>query len=206
MCIVSSDKVLNITIHNQYSGLELISPVYFSDGTTYRVSPSQQTDASNTMVTSFGIDPRRKDFKCVSLYELQRKYVTETDNQSDNSTISIENTATYMYLLVAWVVKDYVHKFCACLIEFTDDFTWDEDKLWTLYEEYNDQFYMDYEPRVITWSMNDDVVVKMKLDVKYGSDYELDIVIFEGAWEGDMKESIKINPKRLVLSLPMFLY
>jgi hypothetical protein len=203
MCTVSFEKVLNITVHNQYPSLELTSPVYFSTNTTNCVPPSRQTDTDSIMKTSFRIDYKQKDLKCVSLYKLQRKHATKIDNQHDSSTISIENTTTNMYLLVAWVADDYDHKFHVCLLECTDDFAWDEDKLWSLYEECNDQFHMDDISKIIIWSIHGNAIMKTKLEVSYGSEYELDIVISEGNRKDDMKEPMKINPKRLVLSLSL---
>jgi hypothetical protein len=203
--------VLSINVHNHYSGLELTSSVYFSDGTTYCVPPSQQTGTGSTMKTRFGIDSRQKNFKCVSLYKLQRKYTTKADNQSDNSTASIANTATDMYLLAGWVAKNHDYNFCVCIIELTDDFTWDEDKLWALYREYEDQFhmdyklYMDYNLDSTTWLMSDNTLMKTKPDVTYGLEYKLDIIIFEGTMVRNMKDSMKINPTRLVSSLSSML-
>jgi hypothetical protein len=205
MHTVSFDKTLNITIHSQYPSLELTSSVCFSDSATYCVPPNQQTNTGNTMETSFRIDLKQKDLKCISLYKLQRKYATKTDNQSDNSTPSIENTVKSIYLLVAWIAEDYDHKFCTYLIEFTDDFTWNEDKLWSLYNDYNDQFHMDDRPRIITWLMHGNAVMKTEIDVTYGSDYKLDITISKGIRKDDMKDPMKIDPKRLVLSLPIFI-
>jgi hypothetical protein len=205
MYIVSFDKVLRMTIHNQYLNLELTSLVCFSDGAIYCVSLSQQTDTSDIVETSFGIDLKQRDLKCVSLYKLQRKHATKTDNQSDNSAASSEDTAKDMYLLVAWVTKDYKHEFYTHLMEFTDDFTWDEDKLWVLYKEYNDQFRMDDTCSTITWLMHGNAVIKMVFDITYGSDYKLDIIMSEGNKEDDMKEPMKIDPKRLVLSLYIFI-
>jgi hypothetical protein len=203
MCIVSFEKALNITVHNQYPSLELTSPVYFSDGTTYCVYPNQQTYTGNIMETSFGIDFRQKDLKCVSLYKLQRKRATKTDNQPDNSIASMENTEANMYLLVAWVAKDYEHTFCVCLVEFTDDFVWDEDKLWALYNDYNDQFHIGNESRIITRFLHGGKVMRIRYEATYGSDYKLDIVISEGNREDDTEDPIKIDLKRLVLSSPM---
>jgi hypothetical protein len=205
MCIVSFEKTLHIIIHNQYPSLELMPPVYFSDGAAYCISPNQRIDTGNTMETSFGIDSRQKDLKCVSLYKLQRKHTTETNNQPNNNTTFVENTATNTYLLVAWVAKNYDRNFCVCLVEFTDDFAWDEDKLWALYMKYNDQFHMGYEPDTITWSMHDNTVVKTKIGIIYGSDYKLDVVISEGIRKSNMKKPMKIDPKRLVLSLSMLI-
>jgi hypothetical protein len=205
MCTISLDKALNITIFNQYPNLELKFPVYFSNETTYCVPPNQQADTGNATKTSFGISYKQEDFKCVSLYKLQRKNVTKSDNRSDNSTASADNTATNMYLLVAWIIENYDHKFCVWLIECTNDFTWDEDKLWALYSEYNDQFHMNDEHRIITWSMHDNAVMKTKLDITYGPDYQLDIIISKETREHSMLKPTKIDPKRLVLSLSMLI-
>jgi hypothetical protein len=202
MCTVSFDKALNITICNQYSGLELISPLYCSMNTTCYVSPSQQADTGNAMKVDFGIDIKQKDVKCALLYKLQRKCTGETNNQTD-SIASIKHTATNRHLLVVWAVEDSYNRFYACLIEYADDFIWDKDKLWALYREYNDQFCKDYKSDIITWLMHDGTVMKMKLDVTYGSYYKLDIIISEGSWEHDMERPVEIDLKRLVLSLPM---
>jgi hypothetical protein len=131
MRIISFDveKVLNITIHNIYPGLELMSPLYCSNDTTCHLSPNQQTDIGTIMKASFRIDPKQKDFKGALLYKLQRKYVNRDDNLPSSSTASIKNTVANVYLLVIWDVKNHSHRFCACLIECTNDFIWDEDKL-----------------------------------------------------------------------------
>jgi hypothetical protein len=207
MHVVSLDikKALNITIRNQYPGLELTSPVYSSNGTTCYVSPSRQTDDGNTIEASFGIDSKQKDFKCALLYKLQRKHATKTDSQPNTSMASIEDTATGMYFLIAWDVEDNNHKSCVCLIDCDDDFAWDEDKLWALYRRYNDQFYTSYKSDIITWLMYDGSAVKTRLDATYGSDYKLDIVISEGTREDDVKEPMKIDPKRLVLPLSIMI-
>jgi hypothetical protein len=187
MHIISFDKeALNITICNLYPNLELTSPVYCSNGTTCHVSPSQQADISNTIFVSFGIDSRQRNVKGAVLYKLWRKYTTKTDDLTNNA---IEDTAPNMYFLVAWSLEYGDHKFYACLIECTDDFTWDEDKLWALYKEYNDQFYEYYDYNPITWLIHGDAVIKTKF----------------GTWKYFMEEPMKIDPKRLVLSLPMMI-
>jgi hypothetical protein len=188
-------KSLNITIYNEYSGLELTSPVYFSTSTVYCVSPTQQTEIDYTVEISFGMDSKQDDSKCALLYKLQRKHATKTDNQHNNSnTLSIEGTETSIYLLVVWDVK-YQHS-CVCLIECTNDFTWDEDKLWALYREYNKEFYEDYQFRTITWLMNNGEVMETSPRLAYESDYKLSIFIFKEDEKDDMKRPMKIDPKR----------
>jgi hypothetical protein len=198
-------KVVNIAIHNLYSGLELTSPVYCNNGATCHVPPSQQIDAGNTMVVSFGMNSRQEDFKGALLYKMQRKYSTRTGNQPNNSTTSIEDIPKNIYLLVVWDVKNYYNSFHIYLIEYTDDFTWDEDKLWALFREYNEQFRKDYQFNINAWLLHDGTVMKTRLDITYGFDYKVDIVMSEDAGKYLMAKPIKIAPKRLVLSSPILI-
>jgi hypothetical protein len=179
----------------------LTSLVYFSTGTTQYVSPSQQTDVGTIIETDFGIDSKRRDFRGALLYKLQRGDTTKTGNYPNNSTAFIENTATYIYLLVVWDVRHYDDGFYAFLIECASDFTWDEDKLWALHKEYGDQFCEDYDYSPITWLIHGGVVTKIRRDVTYGSNYKLEIVISEGIEDCDPEKPIQIDPERLVLSL-----
>jgi hypothetical protein len=201
MCTISFDKeALNITIYNQYPGLELASPVYCSNGTECHVSPSQQM---NTIEASFGIAFRQRNFKGALLYKLQRKHASRADNQPSTSTASIKDATTSIYLLVSWNVGDYNREFRVCLIEYVDNFVWDEDKLWALCDRCIYQFYVPYESNVITWSMKDGSVIKTKRSVTYGLDYKLDISISRGIWE--VEKPIEIDPKRSVLPLSMLI-
>jgi hypothetical protein len=207
MCIVSfnTKEMLNITIYNQYSGLELMSPVYCSNGTTSHLFPSQRTGTGNTMKASFGIYPKQHYFNGALLYKLQRKHTTKTNRQSNNSKAPIEDKAISIYLLVAWNVKDYKHKFCVCPIECTDDFTLDEDVLWALHKKYANRFYANYKARIRTWLMHGSAVLKTRWNIKYGSDYKLDIIISKGTRSHEMKKPIRIDSERSVLSLLMLI-
>jgi hypothetical protein len=206
MCTVSSDiKALDITVHNQHPSLELTSQVYFSNGTACHVSPSRQTDTVSTMVASFETDSRKEAFEGALLYKLQRKHANGAGKQSNSSVTSIENTETSVHLLVVWDIDDDHHIFCICLVEYVDDFNWDEDKLQALYWEYIERFYEFYDSNTITWLMRNGTVMKTRRDITYGSDCKLDIVLSEGTWEYGLEEPIKINPKRLVLPLSMLI-
>jgi hypothetical protein len=206
MHAVSFDKeALNITIHNQHPDLELTSPVYCSKNAICSVPPNQKTDADSTMEASFGIDSKQKDVKGALLYELQRKYATRIDDQSNSSIVSIKDIVTNIHLFVAWFVEGCNHRFCICLIEFTGDFIWDEDKLWTLYKGYSDQLYENYKSDIITWLMHDGTIMKTRRVITYRSDYKLDIIISEGTGKYNVEEPIKIAQKRLVLSSLMLI-
>jgi hypothetical protein len=215
MYIASFTKeALRITVHNLYRGLELISPVYFSNGTTCHIFPSRQTNASTIMETRFGMDSKQKYFKGALLYKLQRKYAIITDDQSDSSTTSIEDIATNMYFLIAWDIRDHNHIFRVCLIECIDDFIWDEDKLWTLCQKYSRRFYENYKSDRITWLIHGNAVMKTRFEVTYGLDYRLNIIIPEGermkiiskgTRKYNMKEPMKIYPKKSVSPLLMLM-
>jgi hypothetical protein len=217
MCTVSSDikEALNISIHNLHPDLELTSPVYFSNGTTCHVSPSQQTYIGTIMETSFGIAFMQKDFKGALLYKLQRNYPIKTGDLPDNSITFIEDTTTNIYLLVAWNTENAWRDFYACLIECDNDFLWDEDKLWALHCRYDDKFYLGFhfievmtrlgKPGIATWLIHGGTIMKARFNVTYGPDYKLDIVIYEGTGKYDMKSPVKIDQKRLVLPLPILI-
>jgi hypothetical protein len=197
MYAVSFDKeALNMKIHNLYPDLGLTYPIYCSNGTICRVSFSQQMDR---VEAGFGIAFRQKNFKGVLLCKLQRKHAAGTDNQH-SSTAPIEDIAENICLLVVWNVRDHDHGFRVCLIECDDDFAWDEDKLWALYFQYNDQFRKGYKSNINAWLIHDNAVMKTKCDTTYGADYKLDIIISEGARERNVEEPIKIDTERLVLS------
>jgi hypothetical protein len=200
----SFDKeALNITIRNLHPGLELISPVYCGDGAVCYAFPDQQTGIDNITEASFGITSKKENFKGLLLYKLERKHTTKTDNQLNSDTASIEDTAPKIYLLLAWDLGHPLHKSPVCLIECTDDFTWDEDSLWALYRDYNDEFYMKYESDIITWATNSGTVIKTKRGIVYEPDHELDVVLSEGIEKYNIEKPMKIDPKRSVFSFPI---
>jgi hypothetical protein len=159
------------------------------------------------METSFRLGPKQHYPECVLLYKLQRKQTDGTGNQLDSSTASIKDATANTYLLVicddGWKLVNY--GFYVYLIGCTDDFTWDEDKLWIFYKGYKEKFYKNHKDNIITWLMNDGTLLKTKFDITYGSDYKIDIVISEGTGKYDMEEPRKIDPKRLVLPLSVLI-
>jgi hypothetical protein len=213
MCIVSFYKeALNITIHNQCPKLELLSLVYFCDGTACHVPPIQQIGTDKKMEASFGINSKQQVVQAAFLYKLQkdhlsrlplemRRKITEgTDNQLDSSATSTNDTTPNIYLLVACYIGWHEYGFYACLIECANDYTWDENKLWVFYREYRKEICKNCKDKINTWLMNDGTLIKTKLDVSYGSDYKLNIVISEGTRIYNMKKPLQFDLKRLVLS------
>jgi hypothetical protein len=153
------------------------------------------------MKACFGIVSMQKAFKGVLLYKLQRKYATRSGDHPNSNTAFVENTATNIYLVVIWGVINGHDEFRIWLRECTDNFTWDEDKLWVFYEKFCFRpSYILYHKQ-IPWLMRGDTVIKIRHDMTYGSDYKLDIVISEETGKCVMRKSMKIDPERLVLLL-----
>jgi hypothetical protein len=188
-------EVVRITIYNLYPDLELASPVYFSNGAACHVSPNQQIDTNNTMKASFGVGFKQKRFKGTLLYKLQRKRATEPGNHLDIDIASIKDIEESIYFLVCWSVSSYGHDFCVRLIECDNDFAWDEDKLVALNDRYWRELRKDYKSSIMTWLMNDGTLMQTRLNVTYGLDYDLNIVISEGTWKRKMLEPITVNSK-----------
>jgi hypothetical protein len=157
------------------------------------------------MKAIFGIYSKHEDFSGALLYKLKRKHTTEAGDCLSRSAAHIKNTAANMYLSVAWDIKNSDNIFRVCLIECANDFTWNAAKLQALYRKYNSQIHSECRPSIVTWLMHDNTVMKTKLDVIYGSDYKLNLVLSKGARKGNMKRSIQIDPRRLVLLLSMLI-
>jgi hypothetical protein len=196
-------EALHINICNLYPGLELTSPVYCSNSTCH-ISPSQQTCFGITSA-SFGVASNQMTVKGALLYKLRKKYTTKTDNLPNSNTTSVENTKTNTHLLAVWDIGDDGHKFYVCLIEFTNDFAWDEDKLWALLHQYDDQFYKNYNYITGRWLIHDNQGLKTRCNITYELDYKLNIVLYEGTGQYFIDKPVKINPKRSVLSLSMLI-
>jgi hypothetical protein len=152
------------------------------------------------MVASFRID-NRSEFKGLLIYKLQRKYIARTDNRFNDSTISIVDTATNLYLLVVWDAECHFRSSRVYLIEYANDFTWNEDELWAFYRDYKHELFMRYRYGTVTWLTNSGAVVRTRLDITHGSDYKLDIILSEGTRKYSMEETIKFGLERLVMPL-----
>jgi hypothetical protein len=212
MYIASFHKeALNINIYNQHPSLELTSPVYFCDGTACHVPPTQEPDTVVVMGASFGIGSKQENVHAAFLYKLQddysgltlkaqRKIAKRTDNQLNSSAASTNDTTPNTYLLVICYIGWHEYGFYACLIECANDYTWDENKLWLFYREYRKKICKNCKDKINTWLMNDGTLIKTKLDVSYGSDYKLNIVISDGTGIHNMKKPLQFDLERLVLS------
>jgi hypothetical protein len=146
-----------LIIHHQFPGIELVSPLYYSDGICY-LPPDQRIDAGSSMKAGFHIDIGDESI-CALMYTLQRKHT----NQYNEDTISKEE-ARFIQLVVIWKANIFeVFYLFSHLIEYDKDCVWDEDKL-TKLVRHHESSDIQYSPIEDTWLMHDDTVLMIRLD------------------------------------------
>jgi hypothetical protein len=154
-----------MTIGNQCTNIELISPVYFTKDAMCHILFPQHVDFKSITKTNFITGVDRDTFGGALLYCLQRK----------------ENTLTSTQLLVIWGCRSnknslytlYSH---AWLIEHESVLVWDKDKLKVLYDKYDEHWYTKFDTKI--WLLNDNTKLKTDCKVLYGG-YGMEITISE---------------------------
>jgi hypothetical protein len=75
--LVDTTSKVELIIHPQFPGIELVSPVYYSDGAICYPSPDQKVDAGFTTQTSFNIDPDGDESIGALMCKLQRMNIDQ---------------------------------------------------------------------------------------------------------------------------------
>jgi hypothetical protein len=168
-----------VTIHNQCSNTELAKPVYFSNGAVCPQLSNQQIDIGAKMRASFEINATQDEFEGALLYKLQRY----SNSQYNMDTLAIEtnkNETTHIYMLAIWKVKDFKPFAHVVLVEHTEEFTWNEDRLRKLYDKNNDWLREHDDIISDVWLIDDNMTLKMSFKVRGSKgNFELSIFISE---------------------------
>jgi hypothetical protein len=173
-------KRMVMTVHNQCSGIELVSPVYFCNCETYYEYPVKRTGLSAMMKIDFRFDPNQDELKGILICEMQRKGNTKSDRQLNTDITfneAIEGTSRMMRLLAVWKIKRFgEHKVHIILVECDNKLVLNEDKLEKLYDKVNDIF-LEYNPS--KWLMSDNTVLGTSYMITREEGTELNIRISE---------------------------
>jgi hypothetical protein len=219
ICVVSLilHGTMDITVHNQYSDIELALPVYFYDGGTCCEHPVERMDAEVMIKVgfTFGLD---KLSGGILMYKAQRN--TQSDHQSSTDTIStevVEDTSKVMQLLVVWKIDSFREpKVNVVLVEHENELVLNEDKLAQLYSKVNnmplsynrEEIIFDYDSddpsfdsSRRTWLMCDNTVLATTHKVVHEGGHELRIAISQGIKGEDTMRPIWIDSERQVSSL-----
>jgi hypothetical protein len=183
--------LLELIIHHQFPGIELVSPLYYSDGATYYILPNQRVDGGFTMRTYLMIDLSRSEFTCALMYRLKRK---NTD---------AFNEATCTQLVMIWNINKFKGSHLVPrLIEHDKDQVWDVDRLMELAKCYESSD-MQHDSIEETWLMHDNTVLMISLNVTRGAWHKLEMTISETSIKDDTQRPLYIDMDRWVLMTMM---
>jgi hypothetical protein len=172
-----------MTIYNQYSNIELASPVYSHNCETCCEYPVERTDTDSTMKIDFRFNRDQNEPRGILVYTIQRKEAMKTDHQSSISTIYtkvMEEASKKMKLVVAWKVEHFRRpKVRIVSVEYDNELILDEDKLAQLYDKvYN--IPSGHDSSRYTWLICDNAALLVEYEVARKGDLELKITISEG--------------------------
>jgi hypothetical protein len=171
---------VKLIIHHQFPGVELVSPVYGSDGAECCLLPDQKVDVDSMMQTDFDIDPTQEESIGILMYKLQRKYTGQYD----------KNNAICIQFVVIWKVNSSGEfRLASRLIEHDKYHTWDRDELMKLAKRYV-LFSIRRGPTEETWLMRDNTVLMINLNATREEEcYKLEITIAETNIRDDTRRS-----------------
>jgi hypothetical protein len=180
---------MKLMIHHQFPGVELVSPLYYSDGVTCHPPFKQRVDVGSMMLMEFNIDPAQDMFTGALMYELQRKNTAQTN----------EEEATCIQFLAIWkLYRSGAFYVCPFLIEHDRDRIWDEDRLMELVMHYKPA-NIQHNPIEETWLMHDNTVLMTKVKLTYEEECcELEMTISETSVKDDARRPRYINVDRWV--------
>jgi hypothetical protein len=170
-----------VTIYNQCTNIELVSPVYFCNGAVCSKLSNQQIDIGTEMDASFEIYATQDDFDGALLYKLQ-KYI-ESDDQRNMNTLTAEADkieAKCVQMLVVWKVKDSESFLYVVLVEHIKKFIWNKDELRKLYNKNHSRLSQCDDTISDIWFMDDDMALRISFEVRgLKGNFELSISIYE---------------------------
>jgi hypothetical protein len=181
-----------VTVHNQCSNIELVSPVWFDNGVICSKLADQQMNVGTAMKAYFEIYATQDEFEGALLFRLQR--YPNGWHSVDTLTTEVNKEAMHAYILLVWKTKNSELFVYATLVERAKEFTWDEDKLKKLYHENHSQIKKYDDATSYKWFINDNVALKMSSKANdFKRKFELSISISEEEKEdADMKLLCKV--------------
>jgi hypothetical protein len=180
----SAPSKVKLMIHHQFSGVELLSPLCYSNGATCCLSPEQRIDANSTMQIDFNVDPAREESIGVLMYKLQRKNTDQSD----------EDKATCIQFVIIWKANNSEgFRLVSRLIEHDKSHVLDRNELMKLIR-YHKVFNIQHEPVEKTWLIHDNVVLMTRVNITYEEEcYKLEITISEGNMKDDTQRPLCID-------------
>jgi hypothetical protein len=170
------DRLLEVKliIHNQFPGIELVSPMYYINGATCYLSPAQRVDVDSTTQAGFDIGLTQDKSTGVLIYKLQRRNADEF------------NEETCIRIVIIWEVhRSGKFSVASLIVEHNKSHVWDEDKSLQLIK-HRDLFGMQYDLTEETYLMREHTVLMTRMSIIRKEEYyELEMTITEGSINED---------------------
>jgi hypothetical protein len=192
---------MNMIVRNQYSDIELVSPVYFCNRGSYNEYTVERTGIGAVIKIgfSFGLDKLPGG---ILMYGVQRKGNIESDHQFSTDATSIEaveDTSKITRLLVAWKIEHFGEpKVYIVLVEHDSELEWNEDKQAKLYDKVNEQFTRRCNPSRYTWLVSDNIVLETTYKLAQKEALELETTISKGIKDCSARPALRIDTERRV--------
>jgi hypothetical protein len=181
---------MDITIHNQYSGMKLISPVCLCNRGKRHECRVEKTDTGTVMKFDLKFDFDQDELGGFLMYEIRRKRNARSNHRSNKI---IEEALKMMRLLVTWKIdhsgKPNVN---TALVEYDNKFVLSEDKTIQLYDKLKDILTSFSHG---TWLICDSIALKVACSLKAS---QLKVTIFEGLRNSSTIKPIWIVSERQV--------
>jgi hypothetical protein len=164
---------VNLMIHHQFPGIELVSPICAGKGATCYLSPDQSVVVDSTTQAGFKFNPNRDESIGILTYELKNVKQLNEEVISDG---------VYIQLVMIWKVhksgRFYAYSF---LIEHDKSRVWKRGELMKLAQHY-ESFIIQHGPIEDTWLMHNNTVLMIRANVTFEEEYyKLEMTISEGS-------------------------
>jgi hypothetical protein len=200
---------MDVTIHNQHSGIEFTSPVCLCDGRIYKEHSVERMDDDAVMKVSFRFGLFDKLPGGILMCEVQKKGSRMSDHRSSTDITSakaVEDTSKMMRLLVTWEIESSGRVDARIsLIEHDNELVLNEAKLAQVYKEVNNipakvySWTLKYDGiHKWVWLMHDNTVLEATVELIFEKGFELKITVTEGVKDKDVESAFWIDSERQV--------
>jgi hypothetical protein len=185
---INSAPTIELMIHHQFPGIELVSPIYASHNARCSLQPEQKVNAGSTMKTCFKVNPDQYEFISILMCKLERKNTDELN----------EDEATCIQFVVIWKIDGFKGlQVVTYLIEHDQYHVWDRNKLMKLTDEEDKLFGIHHCPVEETWLIHDNRVLKTRVTITREEEcYRLEMTVSETSIKDDTKRLYYIDVDR----------
>jgi hypothetical protein len=188
--LIMNPSKVKLVIHHQCPDIELVSPLYYSEGATCYLPPDQRIDAGSTMKAGFNIGLLQVGALGALIYKLQRKNI---DQFNEDGTFSEEESTCIQFVMVWGVQRSGEFYVDTSLMEHDKDVVWYENKLMCIVKKYVLRS-IDYGPVEYTWLISDNMVLTTRMNVpREAKCYKLEVTISKGSINEYTQEPSYLN-------------